>query len=228
MKKFLVSLLLCGCTSVPAPTNPDGPVNPEPTPIPPPVEPTYFAQDVRYDGKLWDPQYDMYVAEALDDYGSHLMSGVMAQKDITALCPGYFKASTNQRKAFWALFVASVAGPESGYSNTSKYLEGGTHWSLGLLQLSYEDYPGHKRCELRLAPGSKPTALKPADGNAYDPKINIRCGISIWDDQLVKGRGLFTPKGQGAYWSVLFPPAAKVFRTWNKYSPQLKFCAAAQ
>lgn len=220
-----------GHQEAPQPPAPSQPVpsapSPAPLPSPPPAPPSdkpKYALGVRYDTHLWPVEWNDYVAEGLDAYGAHLMAGVSAQADIAKLCPGYFKATMAQKKAFWALFVASVAGPESGYSATSKFLEHGTLWSLGPLQLSYEDYPGHSRCELRKLPGSVPTAAKPADGNAYDPRINIRCGVSILDDQVVKGRGLFTPKGAGAYWSVLYPPAAKVMKTWDTYSNQLTFC----
>lgn len=227
MKILCGSLIavLSACVSTTGPV----PIAPSPTPAPAaPAEIPAFAKSVFYQGHAWDPKYDLYTSEALDDYGAHLLAGDLAKPDLVSLCPGYFRASIPQRKAVWALLVASIAGPESDYSLTSKMRESAGEWSLGLLQLSYEDYSGHKRCELRRAPGSVASATKPADGNAYDARINIRCGISILDDQVAAGAGIFVAPGHGAYWSTLYPPANKVMVTWNKYSPQLSFCGVVK
>lgn len=185
-------------------------------------EPSTYAKGVTCDGIPWKPEWNDIVAGALDDYGSHLLDGSLAKDQLTALCPKYFTATGAQKKAVWALIIASISCPESSFNPADKYHESFGVWSLGLLQLSYEDYPGHARCELRSDGKAKATSSTPATGNAYDPKANIRCGIAILDDGFAKGHKLFQPTAW--YWSTLVEPATDVKAEYWRYAKQFSFC----
>lgn len=174
-----------------------------PKPVPPPApqpEPA-FAVTTKCEGKLWPVEWNALVDQAVDDYGSSLLKGELGA-EATSICPRYKDLDRTARKHFWEQMVATIACPESSFSPTSKYHESFGVWSLGLMQMSYEDYPGHKRCDLRAAEGSKATADHPADGNAYEPKANLRCAVAVLDTQIEKGKNLFQD-GKAYYWSTL-------------------------
>lgn len=240
MKRLLLSLILMtGCVTVPqpgpkpeptpapSPVPPPVPTPPPPAPTPPPVavQPPY-AKNVIGEGrnpKLWKAEWNDFVAGALDDYGPDLMAGVNAKADIQTLCQDYFTLTEAQKKAVWALFVASVAYPESGYDPASAYMESFGVFSDGLLQVSYSDYPRHPKCELRRQPG---TTEAQNLGNAFDPKVNIRCGVAIMNTQVRTDKGLFQ-NGKSYYWSTLnkaLKGYPKVMQLWNRYRSQLAFC----
>lgn len=233
LKSLVFVLALAACTTPGGPSAPSSPSTPAPSgppapsPVPAPPKPvTHFAEGVKCDTRLWLPEWNDIVAQALDDNGQALLLGDAAAADIAALCPLYRLTLKEERKAFWALFLAAVACPESGFKLDSKMYEAFGTWSEGLLQLSYGDERGHKRCEIKKTGGDEHSRSNPATGNIQDARVNLRCGVAILDDQVAKRRMLFVPKGSGAYWSVLYPPADKVMKTWTAYSGQLAFCRA--
>lgn len=187
-----------------------------PLPLPPTAPVRYFAKDVKCDSRVWEQDWNDDIAGALDEFGDRLMSGAYATADVKKLCPSYFGLPDAQRKAFWALVIASVSCPESGYNPKEVYKEPPplNVESIGLMQLSYEDVQGHKRCE-----------LDKSKLNAYDPKINLRCAVVILDDEMKRLNALFSPY---SYWSTLQTDQptklAKTMAQFNKYKSQLGFC----
>jgi hypothetical protein len=183
---------------------------PGPEPIPPPShEVPPYATGMTCGNRTWNPLWNDVIGEALDEFGQRLIAA-----EISLLCPGYMTSSVPQKKAFWTLFVASVACPESGYNPDSHHDEPPPlgYPSRGLLQLSYEDWPGHPRCELRRE-----------KANAYDPKTNLRCGVAILDDEMGRLGTIFHNK---SYWAVLRPnrKAHLTKAHYAKYKDKLTFC----
>lgn len=206
------------------PAPPPPPVQqPTPVPSPPAASKPPFVKGLACDIHKWLPEWDDIVAQAVDDYGPDLLDGTKVKDEIVGMCPGYFTASSPERHAFWALFVASVAKPESCYKPDDAYMESFGVYSDGLLQVSYSDYPRHPNCELRRKPG---TTEAQNLGNAFDPRPNLRCGVAILNTQVRTGKGL-TQNGKSYYWSTLnkrFGGYVKVMAQFNKYVPQLAFC----
>lgn len=174
-----------------------------------------YAKAVSCDGKPWPQDWNLIIGDALDKYGQHLLPA-----QISLLCHGYSKASTEQRKAFWALFFAAVACRESGFDTKQVYHEPPplSVDSIGLLQLSYGDERGHRRC-----------LINKATQNITDPKINLACGVAILDDQLADGKGVFN---QASYWSTLrqespnhkYWTASKTKALFLSWANKLDFC----
>ena len=114
--------------------------------------------------------------------------------DIAAWCPGYEKASLQDRRAFWAGLMSATAKYESGWNARAS---GGGGRYIGLMQIS----PGtaaNYGCDARST-----TALK--DGGA-----NLECAVEIiarqvGNDGVVVGQG---NRGIGRDW-MPFRKAAK-------------------
>ena len=133
--------------------------------------------------------------------------------EVRELCPGYFEASREERKAFWALLFASIARLESGFDPESTFLEPRPlrTLSVGLLQLSYGDQERHDGCP-----------LNPMDANITDPAVNLRCGVAILRNQLASRNTLFPRRYY--YWSVLTRKREQVQRDFLQHRDQLGFC----
>lgn len=164
----------------------------------------------------WDPAWNLFISEAIDNFGADLLSNdKVPKKDITELCPGFFDANNNQKKSFWALFIASFARYESGF-NTHDRSNGGKSlnyvFNEGLLQLSYSD-------GIVYQPNCK---LNKDLGNISDPKTNLQCGVAILSKQVNANKGLFPEKY--SYWSVLTDLKEKIKRDFLKSATQLSFC----
>lgn len=186
---------------IPPPDVQPAPPKPTPTPAPAPQPEPSFAVTTKCSSKAWPAEWSGIVDKAIDDYGKVLLTGDIGAEGM-AICPRYNELDKAARKKVWSQLVATIACPESGFNPKSQYHESFGIWSLGLMQMSYEDYPRHARCDLRKADGSKATAEKPADGNAFEPNANLRCAVAVLDTQISKGLGIFQD-GKPYYWSVL-------------------------
>lgn len=188
--------------------------SPAPAPMPPPLPGPRFAQVRDERGRGWKQEWNLIIAEALDDIGQPLLEDdKVPSGEVRALCPGYFEASREERKAFWALLFASIARLESGFDPENTFLEPRPlrTLSVGLLQLSYGDQERHEGCP-----------LNPMDANITDPAVNLRCGVAILRNQLASRNTLFPRRYY--YWSVLTRKREQVQRDFLQHRDQLGFC----
>lgn len=156
----------------------------------------------------WKPEWNLFLADALDDLGEDLISGEKV-KDLKNICPRYKEGSGEAKKAVWVLIFASIAKFESNFDPNTVFNEPPplNNQSVGLLQLSYGD-EAHKGC-----PISK------AKKNVADPKTNLTCGVAIMRNQIAKRGTLFTSKHY--YWSVLTNKKTQITQHFNKYKNQI-------
>jgi hypothetical protein len=149
------------------------------------------------------------VPELLDE---NFLSG-KARSDIVSLCPGYFEASESEKPDFWALFIASIAYPESGYKPTTVFREPAplNENSIGLLQLSTSNGAHGAACKFK------------SESELKEAIPNLRCGLLILKNQIKKHQALFTP-GYFYYWSVLRNKPEVIRDVFAKNSSQLSFC----
>jgi len=163
----------------------------------------------------WLPDWNVFLSDAIDDHGTSLTDENNIPADqMNSLCPGFFGASVNEKKAVWALFFASISRFESGFDPNSRYQEGsGLNYiySEGLLQLSYGDEKHHNDCKID-------NNLQ----NILDPKVNLQCGVSIMRDQLKVRKVIFT--NTHYYWSVLTNKKSEITAFFKKHVDQLPFC----
>lgn len=163
----------------------------------------------------WQPDWNVFLSDAIDDHGTILVEENNIPADqMNTLCPGFFSASSMQKKAVWALLFASIARFESGFDPNAIYQEGpdlNNIFSEGLLQLSYGDEKNHENCEIN-------KTLQ----NILDPRVNLQCGVSIMRDQLKVRKVIFTDKHY--YWSVLTNKKAEITAFFKKHVEQLTFC----
>ncbi|HYH98647.1 hypothetical protein, partial [Hyalangium sp.] len=137
-----------------------------PAPMPPSSQGPRFAQVREERGRAWKQEWNVVIGEALDDIGQPLLEDdKVPAEEVRALCPSYFDASREERKAFWALLLASIARLESGFDPERTFLEPRPlrTLSVGLLQVSYGDQERHAGCP-----------LNPLDANITDPAVNLR------------------------------------------------------
>jgi hypothetical protein len=174
-----------------------------------------FAQVREERGRAWREEWNHAIADAIEDVGQPLLDDdkVPAQ-EVQALCPGYFSASREEKKAFWALLFASIARLESGFDPERTFMEPKPlrTLSVGLLQLSYGDETRHRGCP-----------LDPMQANITDPGVNLRCGVVIMRNQLQARSTLFPRRFY--YWSVLTRKRASIQRDFLQHRAQLGFCA---
>ncbi len=116
---------------------------------------------MRWDSHPRGARWSQAVMGALRSHGSGLMDVV--PEDIDTWCPAYETADRDQRAAFWAGLVSTLAWHES--THRPRAVGGGGRW-FGLVQIA----PGTARwrnCEVR-------------SGQALlDGAANLRCGIRI-------------------------------------------------
>jgi len=112
---------------------------------------------------------------------------------------GYGTLAAEMKVKFWAELIVAMAKYESAWKPTTRFKEPAplNVWSIGLLQLSYED-AGHYPLE----------PLSPAAKSLEDPLVNLRCAVVILARLLVRHGTVAssngsTHKGGAAYWSVL-------------------------
>lgn len=147
----------------------------------------------------WDTEAERkaWSAELLKSIRAHKADLDLGNPD--AFIPGYVKLSPDQQVTFWAELIISMAKHESNWNPQTKYLEPAplNIYSVGLLQLSYEDQPAYK--------------LEPLDKekkSLEDPLVNLRCGVKIMarlvsKDGVVASGTKKQSRGAARYWSVL-------------------------
>jgi hypothetical protein len=165
-------------------------------------------------GRAWKHEWNLIIAEALDDVGQPLLEDdKVPAEEVRALCPRYFQASREEKKAFWALLFASIARLESGFDPENTFMEPRPlrTLSVGLLQLSYGDQERHAGCP-----------LEPMEANITDPAVNLRCGVAILRNQLAARNTLFPQRYY--YWSVLTRKREQIERDFMQHRGQLGFC----
>jgi hypothetical protein len=120
----------------------------------------------------------------------------LVPRDIASFCPAYTSQSPAGRASFWQALLTAVVKPESNYETATAYWEDGRQqqFSLGLLQLSYNDNAGYS-CGFT------------TEAQVTDPDRNLACGIRIVS-KLVKRDGRIggdagSTNGAAAYWSTL-------------------------
>jgi hypothetical protein len=183
-------------------------------PLPSEAPRARFAQVREEQGRAWKQEWNHVIAEALEDVGQPLLEDdKVPTGDVQALCPGYFDASREEKKAFWALLFASIARLESGFDPERTFMEPRPlrTLSVGLLQLSYGDQTRHSGCP-----------LEPMEANITDPAVNLRCGVAILRNQLSARNTLFPTRFY--YWSVLTRKRSQIERDFQQHRGQLGFC----
>ncbi len=154
----------------------------------------HWGNDVRFGNAVWLASWTRYATHAIERYAPELLLDTEVPKnELEDICPGYFRTGADDRKKFWALFLASIAYPESGFNPRNRFREPPplSKWSEGLLQLSVDDHVSHgKMCNFMISPER---ILNPFD--------NIRCGVMILKNQISNRRTLWP--NTYYYWSVL-------------------------
>ncbi len=105
-----------------------------------------------------------WTAEALAQVAEHDAELTdLIPKDIDLYCPGYAKASLQDRRAFWVSIISATAKYESGFNAKALGLNGRY---VGLMQISLAT-ARHSGCE-----ATTTASLK-------DGKANLSCAIEI-------------------------------------------------
>jgi len=143
-------------------------------------------------------QYDTYLSDAIDKYGSSLMTVKPDDwQEFTQVWPD----NKEDLKRFWFNVIMEMAYWESNYKTDVKYQEnfkdknGNYIYSRGLLQLSIESGKGYD-CPFKI------------ESDIHNPKLNLECGVIILDrwvgrDKRIAGLEIGNWKGGARYWSVL-------------------------
>lgn len=172
---------------------------------------------IRFGNATWPKEWTRFAASIVLEHAQELLSeSRIPSAEVARLCPGYASASREQKSAFWALFIGSVAYPESGFSAQARFREPPplSKWSEGLLQLSTDDFVSHGSfCDFMSEPAR---ILKPLE--------NIRCGVVILRNQVLQRKTLW-PK-TFYYWSVLTTQRSRVVRDvfYENARENLGFC----
>ncbi len=185
------------------------------------VKPFEGPGDLYYRGAKWPSAWSASIMDAIPDIAPSLLDdGFVPQADIKSLCPGYFGATENEKKGFWALFLASIAYPESSWNPApAKFKEPGLKdtygqvYSEGLLQLSVGDGAHGAVCNFRYR----------SDIDIESPEDNLRCGLLILRNQIKSRRALFLPRSY-YYWSVLTNKERTVRAVFNSQLNKLSYC----
>jgi hypothetical protein len=152
----------------------------------------------------WLEEWSKAVGNAIDEHSRGLVMDVtIPASDLNALnCPGFNDARENDKKRFWALFMASISLYESSYNPNTRYWETGLNlWSEGLFQLSVSTGKYHEGCG------------HITKENILNPLANIKCAVAVMRNQMRVRGSLFPYKAY--YWSVL--------TTYKKYKVQSFF-----
>ena len=159
----------------------------------------------------WDhaPNASEWTRQALLQVADHdnELTGTVPE-DIEAYCPGYAKASKDERRAFWVGLLSATAKYESGFNAAAV---GGKGRYVGLMQISLPTAK-HYGCE-----ATSTIALK--DGSA-----NLSCAVDIVAyhvaaDGLVAGNGNRGIARDWGPWS-----SAKTRATIAAWTSQQAYC----
>ncbi len=138
-----------------------------------------------------------WAAHAASQVSNTPLLGV-ALADGGRFSPQYSTFSPAARIQFWAQLIISIMKYESDYDPGNLYLEKFGVYSIGLLQVSYEDQANY---HLNLN-------YSAANHDLEDPQKNMNLGIQIMAqlasrDNCISGQSDTTWKGLSAYWSTV-------------------------
>lgn len=169
---------------------------------------------VTHKGATWKEDWTRTATEAVGELSPDLVSDALIPTDVDTLCAGYRAAGGEARKAFWALLMASIAYPESGYKTTTRFWEPTMgKYSEGLFQLSKDDGGHGPACN-----------FKSNGMNILESGPNIRCAVRIMRNQQKKHRRIFPPT---YYWSVLTTSKKEVVKeVFRSHRPKLGYCGS--
>ncbi len=124
-------------------------------------------------------------------------------RDVEVFCPGYGKASANQRASCWLLLVAAITKFESSFKPDTSFREPDGNYSVGLLALS---------------PGECPNA--PTMQSLKSAIPNLICGTNKMANLIGRDGFIDGPdprRGAARYWSTLRAPYKRWDPTRNRY-----------
>lgn len=150
----------------------------------------------------WKTEWSKQISEDLNDPDlEELMTAKLKSDELQALnCPNFNSMSSNNKKHFWNIFMATMSSTASGHNPQSYYDERGSNDSYGLLMI---DAPNSRAHGCRKLDGSKPHGGKSERGSGedmYEPSTNLRCGMYILRNQIRKSGSLFY---RNSYWGML-------------------------
>lgn len=141
---------------------------------------------------------------ALESHGVNLVSTV--PHDVATYCPGYATKGADERQAFWAGFLSSLAKHESTWNPQAR--GGGGKW-LGLMQIAPSTWRGYG-----------------CNGNILDGGDNLACAVKIMAKQVgrdgvIAGGG---KHGVGRDWAPMRSSAKRAdIAGWTR---QQSYCTA--
>jgi hypothetical protein len=170
-------------------------------------------------GKTWQPQWDVFVEQALPPE----MLSAKAGRAARIYCPRFDEETETQRREFWAYVFQALAAAEAGLNpqvdvhhtqRAVNRIDAVTHRPIhqdGLLQLTYEDDKRYG-CDFDWE-HDRALPEHSAEKTILEPEKNLACGIKIMDDQIVThGEPLVT---RHSYWATLQPGTAS-YRVFAK------------
>lgn len=117
---------------------------------------------MRWGARSEGDQWARETLAALDSHGVALVSNVPG--DVAAFCPAYSSQGPDERRAFWAGFLSSLAKHESTWNPRAK--GGGGKW-LGLMQIAPSTWRGYG-----------------CSGEILDGGDNLACAVKIMAKQV--------------------------------------------
>jgi hypothetical protein len=149
--------------------------------------------------KGWDASYDQLLQQKLAHSPLVNPSQPML-RDLERVCPGFSSLTEQDRAKVWSGIFDSMAMAESAHNPNTTFRESFGPLSTGMLQISEASARDHagvcarsQRADCSCG-GATTAKLK-------DPKFNLACGVTIMENQMATGRGLFGNRSY--YWSVL-------------------------
>lgn len=180
----------------------------------------------------WKTQWTLFLSEELkkDQFRvgeSALLNIEIDEADLDELlCPGYNKASLEDKSDFWVVFFSALTRAESAFNEKARSGNTKGHKSYGLLQLARQT--ARSQC-----------SIHPPESDVLNPEDNLKCGLKLMSWQLqgapvARGKKIRADlEGQifGKYmfqWGPLrqndFKGRALLVNWFKNHVDQLKFC----
>lgn len=164
----------------------------------------------------WDTSWDNVIGETLEDKFPEMISEdfKINNGDLIQMgCPGFSVASKEDKKRFWALFLASLARVQSGFDPS--FQEGG---ASGLFALD-------------------PAKVGPLGGECagkdkwdfMEPIYSFGCALQAVKSQMDSSQRLFSPvtKGTTIFPSLTGPARFETIKFFKSHAaPQFSFCSS--
>jgi hypothetical protein len=147
----------------------------------------------------WDDQYDETLRQSLSQ--SPLLNPSLAmQKDLRQICPAFNSLSPDDKIRMWSGIFDAMAMAESAHKPNTTFRESFGPLSTGMLQISEVSARGHHSV-CRRARRAQCGCAEASTDLLKGPQFNLACGVTIMENQMSTGRGLFGNRSY--YWSVL-------------------------